>query len=90
MIDVIKQFVVTDASITRIELDQYTFDVENRATKADIKRFFETYYNVKVIRVNTHRPPSKQRRVGQYLGRRRSWKRAIVTLAPGEVLFDTF
>jgi len=90
MIDLIKQYVVTDASITRIEQDQYTFDVDGRATKADIKRFFEEYYKVKVKRVNTHRPPSKTTRVGQYLGRRRAWKRAIVTLVPGEILFTEF
>jgi large subunit ribosomal protein L23 len=68
-------------------MDQYTFDVEPTATKADIKRVFEDYYGVKVVRVNTHRPPSKMKRVGPYMGRRRAYKRAIVTLAPGEVLF---
>ena len=90
MIDLIKQYVVTDASINRIELDQYTFDVDTRVTKTDIKRFFEEYYKVKVLRVNTHRPPSKKVRVGQYEGRRRTWKRAIVTLAPNQVLFQEF
>jgi large subunit ribosomal protein L23 len=90
MIDLIKQYVVTDASITRIEQDQYTFDVDSRATKADIKRFFEEYYKVKVMRVNTHRPPSKITRKGQYNGRRPAWKRAIVRLVPGQVLFTDF
>ena len=88
MIDALKQYVLTDASLNRIELDQYTFDVDPRATKADIKRIFEDYYKVKVVRVNTYRPPAKKTRVGPYMGRRRAYKRAIVTLAPGEVLFD--
>ena len=43
MIDLIKQFVFTGASINRLEYDQYTFDVDKRATKIEIKRFFENY-----------------------------------------------
>lgn len=86
MIDLIKQFVFTSASVNRLEYNQYTFDVDNTMTKTDIKRFFESYYNIKVLRVNTYRPPAKKVRLGQYAGKRRSSKRAIITLKPGEDL----
>jgi large subunit ribosomal protein L23 len=86
MIDLIKQFVFTGASINRIEYDQYTFDVDKRATKIEIKKFFENYYKAKVLRVNTYRPPSKKKRLGKYSGIRTTYKRAIVTLKYGETI----
>jgi len=80
MIDLIKQFVFSGSSINRLEYNQYTFDVDKRATKLEIKKFFETFYKAKVLRVNTYRPPAKQKRVGKYAGQRPMYKRAIVTL----------
>jgi len=80
MIDLIKQFVFTGSSINRLEYNQYTFDVDKRATKSEIKKFFENYYKAKVLRVNTYRPPAKKKRLGKYAGQRSLYKRAIVTL----------
>jgi large subunit ribosomal protein L23 len=80
MIDTIKQFVFTPASVTRLEMDQYTFDVDKNATKTEIKNFFEKHYNIKVLRVNTYRPPLKTTRIGQYEGHSSSSKRAIITI----------
>lgn len=88
MIDAIKHYVLTDASLTRLEMDQYTFDVDPHVSKTEIKRLFEAHYGVRVIRVNTHRPPRTKTRVGRYMGQRRLLKRVIVTVAPGEVLFQ--
>jgi len=86
--DLIKRYVITDASINRIEFDQYTFDVDVRATKRDIKKLIEDHYGVTVIRVNTFRLPTKKTRIGQYIGKRGTSKRAIVTLKAGDTLFD--
>jgi large subunit ribosomal protein L23 len=86
MIDLIKQFVFTGSSISRLECDQYTFDVDKRATKTEIKNFFEKHYKIKVLRVNTYRPPAKKTRIGKYIGQKASYKRAIVTLKPGPEL----
>jgi large subunit ribosomal protein L23 len=44
----------------------------------------EEIFKVKVLRVNTINVKSKPKRLGAFLGRSRSWKKAIVTLAPGE------
>ncbi len=83
MIDLINQFVFTSSSISRLESNQYTFDVDKKVTKTQIKIFFEKHYNIKVLRVNTYRPPSKKTRIGKYMGEKNSYKRAIITLKSG-------
>lgn len=49
-----------------------------------IKEAVEFLYPVKVLSVNTHNPPRKQRRVGKFAGFKSRYKRAIVTLEDGE------
>ncbi|MGC8713002.1 MAG: 50S ribosomal protein L23 [Leptodesmis sp.] len=44
----------------------------------------ETLFDVKVLGVSTINPPRKKRRVGKFMGHRALYKRAIVTLAPGD------
>jgi len=85
MIDLIKQFVFTGSSVNRLEYNQYTFDVDKRATKLEIKNFFSKLYKRKVLRVNTYRPPAKKKGGsfsfgGKKPGQRGIYKRAIVTL----------
>ena len=87
MIDLIKRYVITERSVTRMEHDQYTFDVNSQLTKPQIKILFEDYFNVTVVRVNTHRPPAKKTRIGQYTGKKASYKRAIITVKKGDVVF---
>jgi len=64
-------------------LNQYTFEVATRATRGQIKTAVEELFHVKVAKVNTMRVRGKIRRVRRQTGRTRSWKKAIVTLAPG-------
>ena len=90
MIDTIKQFVFTSASVNRLDLNQYTFDVDLCATKTEIKNFFEKHYGIHVVRVNTYRPPFKKIRIGQYRGHRALYKRAIITVQPGQNLRKAF
>mgnify|MGYP006267005841 FL=1 len=81
IIDNVKSFVLTEKSTKFIEnQNQYTFDVDPKLTKPQIRQFIEKVFNVKVISVNTHRPPRKKRRLGSYQGFRAQYKRAIVTL----------
>lgn len=62
-------------------LNQYTFEVDRRAAKTQIKRAVETLFDVKVTKVNTVNVRGKKKRVGQGpLGRTRTWKKAIITL----------
>nr|YP_009329573.1 ribosomal protein L23 [Chlamydomonas leiostraca]APD80596.1 ribosomal protein L23 [Chlamydomonas leiostraca] len=85
MIDLVKYPVITEK--TYLELynkRQYTFDVDKRLTKTQIKKLVENLFNVTVLAVNTHIPPRKKLRVGMTQGFRPSFKRAIITLKEGQ------
>ena len=60
MIDLVKYPVLTEKSVRLIENNQYTFDVDLRLSKPQIKQLFEELFKVNVIGVNTHRPPRKK------------------------------
>lgn len=64
--------------------NRYTFEVDRRANKVQIKQAVETAFDVKVVAVNVINVPGKKRRLGRQIGRTPSWKKAIVTLAAGE------
>ena len=82
--DVIRKPIITEKATNAIELNQYTFEVDHRAEKPDIKSAVESLFNVKVISVNTMNPPRRTRRVGKFAGKRSQVKKAIVRLAEGD------
>ncbi|MGL5079896.1 MAG: 50S ribosomal protein L23 [Microcoleaceae cyanobacterium] len=84
--DIVRRPILTERATLMMELNQYTFDVDPRATKPMIKQAIELLFAVKVLSVNTHNPPRKQRRVGKFAGFKSRYKRAIVTLEDGEVM----
>ncbi len=87
MIDLVKYPVLTEkTSIILSNNRQYTFDVDKRLTKTQIKKLFETLFQVNVISVNTHIPPRKTVRVGIARGYRPSYKRAIITLKENQTI----
>src|SRR5215831_13945094 len=63
--------------------NQVVFRVRPSASKFAIKHAVETLFKVKVSKVRTIQYLGKERRVGRSLGRRPAWKKAYVTLAPG-------
>jgi large subunit ribosomal protein L23 len=73
------------------ELGQYTFEVDKRANKIEIRRAVETIYEVDVLDVNTMIVPAKAsaRRGRRRIVRRPAWKKAVVTVAVGQRL-DVF
>jgi large subunit ribosomal protein L23 len=73
------------------DLGQYTFEVDDRANKIEIKRAVEEIYGVEVVSVNVMNIPAKaSRRFGRRrIVRRAPWKKAVVTVAEGERL-DVF
>ena len=76
---------LTEKSVTQKELsNQVTFLVELTANKIEIKRTIETLFKVTVLNVNTIRMRGKEKRMGRYVGRRPSWKKAMVTLKEGD------
>ncbi len=84
LIDLIRRPIITEKATLLLENNQYTFEVAPKATKTEIKAAIETLFEVKVVGISTLNPPRKQRRVGKFIGHRALYKRAIVTLAPGD------
>ena len=82
--DVIRRPIITEKATNSLELNRYTFEVDHRAAKPDIKSAVEALFNVKVLSVNTMNPPRRTRRVGKFSGRRSQVKKAIVRLAEGD------
>ena len=82
--DVIRKPLITEKATNALDLNQYTFEVDHRAAKPDIKAAVESLFNVKVIGVNTMNPPRRTRRVGKFAGKRSQIKKAIVRLADGD------
>ncbi|MCC6810316.1 MAG: 50S ribosomal protein L23 [Deltaproteobacteria bacterium] len=66
--------------------NQYVFEVAQTASKDDVKAAVQKFFNVKVTDVRTLINHGKKRRVGQTIGRRSNWKKAIVTLAQGQTI----
>lgn len=84
-IDLIKYPIITEKTYLALYKNrQYTFDIDKRLTKTQIKKLFSNLFNVDVIAVNTHIPPRQQLRVGMAQGYRPSFKRAIITLKEGQ------
>ena len=75
---------MTEKSMQRKEeLNAVTFQVAVSANKVEIRQAVEKVFNVKVANVRTASHEGKWKCMGKYEGRRPSWKKAIVTLAPG-------
>jgi large subunit ribosomal protein L23 len=64
--------------------NQVTFRVATTANKIEIRKAVEELFKVKVLGVNTIHMKGKKKRLGKSHGVRPDWKKAIVTLAPGE------
>ena len=81
--DVIRRPLITEKATRALELNQYTFEVDHRAAKPDIKAAVEKMFDVKVIGISTMNPPRRTRRVGRFAGKRSQVKKAVVRLAEG-------
>lgn len=82
--DLIRRPIITEKATLLLENNQYTFEVDPKATKPEIRAAIEALFDVKVVSVNTIKPPRKTRRVGKFVGHRSLYKRAIVTLAEND------
>jgi len=83
---VIKYPIITDKATRLLEKNQYSFIVDRGSNKLAIKAAIEYLFNVKVIKVNTCHLPRKKKRVGKYIGWKPQYKKAIVSLAEGDVI----
>ena len=88
--DVIVRPVISEKTYGLLDENKYTFVVDPRANKTQIKQAIEGIFDVKVLSVNTMNRPGKRKRRGLIVGKRPDTKRAIVTVAEGDEieLFD--
>ena len=84
--DILIKPIVTEKSTALMEERKYTFCVPLSATKIQIRQAVEQIFKVKVQAVNTMRYEGKLKRMGRTQGRRSDWKKAVVTLKPGEAI----
>jgi len=84
--DIIKRPIITEKSTDLMADNKYTFEVDLRATKLQVKAAVEEIFDVKVQKVNTSRVKGKLRRMGRHEGYTSEWKKAVVTLEPGHTI----
>ena len=82
---IIRRPLITEKSTLHKEMhNQLAFEVDRQANKIEIKKAVEKIFKVRVKDVRTMNYRGKQKRLGRTVGRRPHWKKAIVTLQPGE------
>lgn len=83
--DILIRPIVTEKSVLGGEIGQYTFEVNGRANKIQVKDAVETAFKVTVVDVHTLLMPAKvTRRGSREIVRKGKWKKAVVTLKPGD------
>lgn len=88
--DIILRPVITEESMMGQALKKYTFQVDKKATKPEIKAAVEKLFGVKVAKVNTINVRGHLRRYGRYEGYTASWKKAVVTLTEDSKTIEFF
>jgi len=85
MYDIIRGPLVTEKTTLQKELNnQVTLRVDKRANRVEIKNAVEKSFNTRVKQVRTLQVKGKVKQRGRILGKRKDWKKAIVTLMPGQ------
>ena len=83
--DIIRRPLITEkTSIQKETANQVTFEVARGANRIEIRKAVEKIFNVNVTGIRTLQVKGKTKQRGRILGKRRSWKKAVVTLAPGD------
>ena len=84
--DIIIRPVISEHSFDMMGNNTYTFEVAKDANKIEIAKAIEEIFDVSVVKVNTLNVKSKPKRVRYQIGRTRTWKKAMVTLAEGDTI----
>ncbi len=82
--EVLRRPVITEKNTMLQAQGKYAFEIAREANKPQIKQAVEKAFKVKVLAVNVMTVPGKTRRVGRRQVLTQSWKKAIVTLKPGD------
>ncbi|MBB6512904.1 large subunit ribosomal protein L23 [Gracilibacillus halotolerans] len=88
--DIVKRPVITENSADLMAEKKYTFEVNKKANKHQIKDAVEEIFGVKVVQVNTMNLKGKFKRMGRYGGYRPDRKKAIVQLSEDSKELDFF
>jgi large subunit ribosomal protein L23 len=88
--DIIRKPVVTEKSMAAMAEKKYTFIVNIKANKSQIKRAVEEVFGVKVEEVKTMRTEGKTKRVGVHIGKRPDYKKAVVKLTEDSKSIEFF
>jgi len=84
---IIKRMLVTEKStLEKDEKNKYYFEVAGSANKIEIRKAVEKLLKVGVVGVHVINIKGKKKRVGRIIGKRRDWKKAVVTLAQGSTI----
>nr|AYC63883.1 ribosomal protein L23 [Dichotomosiphon tuberosus] len=75
---------ITDKYTKLMDINKYTFDVDIKLKKPQIKKIIETLYEVKVIDINTYRLPRKRKNFGNLKNYSLCLKRAIVSISKNQ------
>ena len=81
---IIMRPLITEKAQIMTGQNKYAFEVDKRANKMQIKEAVEVAFSVNVKEVNTAVMKGKRRRYGRALTKQPDWKKAVVTLAPGD------
>jgi large subunit ribosomal protein L23 len=82
--EVLRRPLITEKTTFLSERGGYVFEVAQKATKPQIKQAVEKSFKVKVLKVNVMTVPGKMKRVGRRYVTTPSWRKAVVTLSPGD------
>lgn len=82
--EVLRRPLITEKNTLLMELGKYTFEVHQYASKQQIKDAVEKAFGVSVVAVNVSTMPGKWRRVGKSRGLTSPWRKAVVTVTPGQ------
>jgi len=88
--DIIIKPIVTEHSMDLMADKRYTFVVDKKSNKTEIKNAVEQVFGVKVEKVNTMNMLGKKKRVGVHVGKKADWKKAIVTLKADSKTIEFF
>jgi len=83
--EILRRPLITEKSTTEKETsNKLVFEVALRANKIEIKQAVEQMFKVSVLDVTTMTMKGKKKRVGRFITRRPDWKKAMVTIKPGQ------
>jgi large subunit ribosomal protein L23 len=86
---IVRPLITEKTSANQMNENQYTFEVARDANKQEIKSAVERLFSVRVRQVRTAQQRGKWRRRGVHVGKQPNWKKAVVTVAEGEII-DVF